>query len=286
MKSILGAFLFFICFNAYSQIDYAGHNLSVYVDINPDTLINAYCTASWTNSTESYYLDVNGDSQNDFQIKAYCNIGSVASSSLITITSLNSSSYIRLGRIDSVYNAYYTWWWVDIVAQPLLYGDSINSLAAKWDNSNLYLIDNSYMTGCSHIVNDWKSSTDKYIGIKYQNTTDTIYGWIRVNCPNSSNCYVRDYSLEGGAPLNINEFGIGHINVYPNPSSDKVCIERTNVDAMDMYMYDIVGKQVCSAIKTTNAKIEIDVSHFQEGIYFLSIKTAKGMITRKIIVQR
>ena len=283
IKTILTAFLLTICFNAHSQIYYAGQNLSVYVDINPDTLIHYTC--SFSGSVQDYYFDVNGDLLNDFKVEALCSVAMGGTTADITITPLSPDANIRFGRLDSVYNSSVGGWWVTKIAQPLQYGDSINSNTSKWENG-LYLTDNSnFFSGPPKNVTDWVSTNDAYIGIKYQNFTDTIYGWIRVKCPSAGGCYLKDYSLGGGA-LSINEFRLGAGTIYPNPAADKIYIERSNNDEMTINFFDVVGKQIKEVIKSKNQKTEINLCNMSEGLYFIRIKTAKGTCTKKIIIAR
>lgn len=279
IKSMLIAFSFIISFNSHSQIYKAGDTLSKYVDINPDTLLTYTCSPA--NSNESYYFDVNGDSQNDFQIEAHCNTEMAGTEDIeyITVISLNPNSYIRFGRIDT------SWYGVIKVAKPLQYGDTINTTISKWDSATLYLINSSEWEGNYVGVSDFVNTNDTYIGIKYQNAIDTIYGWIRVNCPNVSECYIKDYSI-GTFNVSIQAFEFGNINIYPNPASDKIHIAHTNNDAVEVCLYDMVGRQVSAAIKSNKQTTAIDVSGLSEGIYFLQLKMAKGIVTKKIIVQR
>lgn len=291
MKIVLAVFLLIVSFNSHSQVYNAGYMLPAYFDVNPDTLINYGPCSSSISTTESYYFDVNGDSQNDFQIKALCAIGLGGSNRYITITSLNPGSYIRFGRLDSVYDGGTAWWWVTKISQPLQYGDSINSTISKWDSTGLYFTDNSSTLGTFKYVTDWVDTTDKYIGIKYQDTTDTIYGWIRVNCPYLNNCYIKDYSLAGGG-LGIKDFELNSTNIYPNPTIGKFVVQ-TDLKITVIEIYNVLGEQIAISDKqTANSTVSpnglslmpVDLSSQPEGIYFVRIQTAEGMMSKKMVV--
>ncbi len=184
--------------NSYSQI-LAGHELWAYTDIIPDTLID-YVGCTTNTVIENYYIDINEDSQNDFRINASCSGGLGGQSRSITITPLNPDMFIRLGRIDSVYNNYQSYWQVAKVAMPLYYGDTINPDDAEWNSLPMFLTLSSNSAGTFQFVNDWVDTIDEYIGIKYQTISDTTYGWIRVYCPNAGRCYVKDYSFGTPTP--------------------------------------------------------------------------------------
>ena len=283
IKLILIAFSLLISFNLQSQIYLAGNHLGEYVDIIPDTLMNYTCPTG-IGSTEDYYFDVNGDSQNDFKLNATCDPWVSDKYRYIYIASLNPDSYIRFGRYDSVYHSYNDYWWVTKVALPLQYEDTINSVYSKWDSTYLYLTDNSFTTGTFKTVTDWISTNDEYIGIKYQNTTDTIYGWIRVHCPSLDSCYIKDYSIVS-LIQNTLDFESGNFNIYPNPATDKIYIVRTNNNTMAVSLFDMIGKQVREEIKSKTQSTKIDVSNLQKGVYILKITINNNSLNKKIIIE-
>jgi len=279
-KIFILSFFFLFGFSVYSQVYKAGDTLPIYIDINPDTLINSYCTSSSGNITEDYFFDINGDSQNDFKIEAHCSFALVGQGQSIYISSLNPNAYIRFERIDSTYNNDSTYLAITKVAKPIYYGDTINSSDAKWDSTKVCLTNSSSgMLGSFYIL-DWISPNDGYIGVKYTTVSDTLYGWIRVNCPNPNDCYIKDYSFVGGG-LGINDFKESNIIVFPNPASDKIYIALASNIKTEILLLDVYGKKV----KSTQQK-EMDVRDLQEGIYFVQVKTANGIIVKKMVVQR
>jgi len=70
------------------------------------------------------------------------------------------------------------------------------------------------------------------------------------------------------------------IRIFPNPTSDLLYIESSNLlEIHDVALYNTVGLN----IKTTLTDKSINISHLKTGVYFLSIRTSKGMITKKIV---
>jgi len=202
----------------------------------------------------------------------------------ISITSLNPDAYFRLGRIDSAYQSSGGFWMTDKVAKQLFYGDTINSSNANWDSTTLHLIVNAGLYPNNISFSDWANTNNEYIGIKYQNTTDTIYGWIRLDCL-SNGCYVKDYSF-GAATSSVKDIELPITRIYPNPTTAKIYIERTNNNPMEVNLYNVIGKQVSPTVKTENQTTEIDVSSLNEGIYFVKLRTNEGMLTKKIVIAR
>ena len=97
------------------------------------------------------------------------------------------------------------------------------------------------------------------------------------------------FSFIGG----INELpSLISASVFPNPSSGKTTVSLDVKQAADfeITMRDISGKKILKAIslgKINEGKkeVELDVSSFNDGIYFLEIKSDQGSVYKKIIVQ-
>lgn len=277
IKIIFTLSLLIISSNSWSQIYKAGDTFSTYFDIIPDTLINYYYSPA--GSSEDYYFDVNADTQYDFKLNATYIPSMGFTNKIIFIYSMNPNSYVKFGRYDSVFNNYDSAWWVTKIAKPLQYGDTINSAISEWDSTYLFLTDNSFLTGVSKLVSDWISTNDEFIGIKYQNTTDTIYGWIRVNCPNLDSLYIKEYSV-GSLSTSIQDLEFGNINIYPNPSKDylKIIIpERAIIDILN-----ITG-QITKSLLYDNNATSIDIRDLSSGFYFIRIKTKNNIEIKKII---
>ena len=70
------------------------------------------------------------------------------------------------------------------------------------------------------------------------------------------------------------------ISVFPNPTI-KMLNVSTNLEVIQLMLYDILGKQVLST-KNTNS---ITVDHLSAGNYIIKIETNRGYITKKVIVE-
>jgi hypothetical protein len=259
-----------------AQMYLAGATLSTYTDINPDTLINYSCVSHY--STESYFFDVNGDSQNDFELKALCSVSPGYSSQYIAIIPLNNNSYTRFGQLDSAFNAYSSYWMKAKVAKPLYYNDTINSPVAKWDSTTLYLYYYYSTTGGSIMAAHWIDTNDEYIGIKYQTATDSIYGWIRVNCPNSSSCLIKDYSISS-IITGIRDIQTDNWFIFPNPATTYLTVKGIQPSAT-AEVYDLSGKLILNQQLNTN---QIDIISLAKGLYFLKLTTPEGSVVRKFV---
>jgi len=264
------------------QVYNAGYALTNYVDIEPDTLVNYIIV--YEGSNETYDIDVNGDLENDFRIEASYMHTLALSYKRIGIVSLNPNSYARIGRYDSVFVAYDSSWWVTKIAMPLQYADTINSGTSVWYRGYLTLTESSYKFGTFKVVTDWVSPDDEYIAIKYHDSTDTIYGWIRVNIPIRSDCLIKDYSFSSFYTA-IEETESDKFNIYPIPAAHKIFIGRTESEEMEVSLFDIAGRQVMGTTISKSKITEIDVSGIHKGNYILKLIINNNSFNKKIVIE-
>ena len=90
---------------------------------------------------------------------------------------------------------------------------------------------------------------------------------------------------ENGSPSTINsqtqsteDFTNDSITVYPNPVKSILYIGQTN-DQFDIEVYSILGQKVGSALATN----QLDLSRFDQGVYFLRIKTQNNTVVKRVI---
>ncbi len=261
----------------------AGHELTLYTDIIPDTLINGICHSS------AYYETYSID--NSLEIKSFCSTSPGGTDEYTYITPLQPNVYIRSGRIDSVYNNFGAYWMIACVAKPLYYGDTINSSDAEWKSITQYLVKVYSASGSSQSITDWADTSDKYIGINYQTTTGNIYGWIRLNWSNGA--LVKDYSFETNQTgINILEANI--FTLYPNPATTTLTIQSTpnsyrdNSPQTTVTIYNAQGQVVsytlsrgeCVSLSAGKGCV-LDISPFPTGLYYLHLQSEEGTATKK-----
>ena len=72
------------------------------------------------------------------------------------------------------------------------------------------------------------------------------------------------------------------INIYPNPSSDKITIESTST-ITEAELSDITGRVMLRQKENSSHHFSISIAQLQAGIYMLRIKTKDGVVVRKIV---
>jgi hypothetical protein len=93
---------------------------------------------------------------------------------------------------------------------------------------------------------------------------------------------------------NVNGVGIeeflkdDQVAVYPNPASEKITIafKDNSYSEMQIKCFDVLGHEVFQ-ITSFNKVIQMDVSTFSKGIYFIQLKSkdSNQTITKKVIIQ-
>lgn len=73
--------------------------------------------------------------------------------------------------------------------------------------------------------------------------------------------------------LSVETFDIDKVKYYPNPTKELLIIENPYSENINANIYDINGRLIDNAQINSTDKIELDVSNFENGIYFIKIKT-------------
>ncbi len=82
------------------------------------------------------------------------------------------------------------------------------------------------------------------------------------------------------------------VNVYPNPASDIVNVEfnLSEVTGVSIELTDELGQQLVKSeqgnLSTGMQKYSLNTDRLSNGLYFVSVKTNKGVITKKLSVNK
>ncbi|MBJ2173548.1 T9SS type A sorting domain-containing protein [Aureibaculum sp. A20] len=77
----------------------------------------------------------------------------------------------------------------------------------------------------------------------------------------------------------IDDFGLGYISIFPNPSVNQIQIKGLQ-ESGEALVYSIDGKIVINAAIENN---QLDVSQLTSGMYYLRITTEKGSVSKKFL---
>jgi hypothetical protein len=100
----------------------------------------------------------------------------------------------------------------------------------------------------------------------------------------TSDCWV--VKLVGNS-TNIESRKEVNVSIFPNPSNGKFIVEQNkSTNATTMNIYNAIGKEVLSVSNCNQQNfIEIDLSGFSKGIYFVKFSNASESFSRKIVVE-
>ena len=272
---ILFCFILLFSNKSRGQFAIAGTPGSKYFDISPDTLLDP--PANLGSFSDEYDIDLNKDGLNDLKVTSYIAISSGGNAQYILISTLNSFTKVAWGKTDSTNT-----------------GSNIRDILKMYSNgdtvlngvfiSSGYLAFSSYSGGNSTVSADWIGAGDKYFGVKYQDSVNAYYGWVKVNVCGYKTCLVEAYSLEEDI-VSIQKQSVYFIesNVYPNPSINQLFIETEMHPNLFVKIYDITGKLVFIN-RLQNNNTSIDVSSFNPGIYNVFISREESQINKRVII--
>ena len=134
--------------------------------------------------------------------------------------------------------------------------------------TNVLDMDENYM---SYASTTWMFSVDQV------NVMDATLNGYRSSLQNST------VSMNCNGTVGVNEYLLENINIYPNPTLGKLHINSQG-KINKVSISNILGKQIFFTEDfRTNT---IDLSSFDNGVYFINISTNKGMHIEKIILSK
>jgi hypothetical protein len=107
---------------------------------------------------------------------------------------------------------------------------------------------------------------------------------------NTGNGFTSDMAIDDfevtdpGAAVGLNEYSLSAIQVYPNPSKGQFTVNLGNENFAEMTVFDSKG-QIVVQQNATKSVIDLDLSAWEKGIYFLQVNTNNERKNIKLIVQ-
>jgi len=143
----------------------------------------------------------------------------------------------------------------------------VNDLQKLWtydENDNCTLVENySFPDGNRH-------PTDIPMYLYYNNMQSSAY----YNAYKVTAIYRKVTQLT----TEQEDFVLPAISIYPNPTSGQLNITNDEQNIQMISIYNLSGIQLFNTQNTT-----FDISHLPSGMYFVQIKTPKGIVTKKIV---
>ena len=103
-------------------------------------------------------------------------------------------------------------------------------------------------------------------------TTYTVVGTNINGC--SSTTQITVYTTDG---VGENAFDI---SIYPNPVKNVVSVEAEGI--RNIRLVDMLGQTLYDSDENGDA-VQVDMSGFADGVYFMQVKTVNGIVTQKVV---
>ena len=158
---------------------------------------------------------------------------------------------------------------------PMLKSESDN-------NGNIYFAISDRVANDPYGINFIKYSNGNFENLEKIDTGTHFEFYLEMSFDNNNVPYVTYKPLIIGnshikkftTQLDINDFIINNIEVFPNPTSNYITINKLS-SPRSYAIYDISGKLVSSGELSNNEKI--DLTSLRKGIYFLKLKNRKSI---------
>jgi len=280
MKNIFTLITLFICIPFFSQV--------IYTDINPDQVLQSV-------TSDSYAVDFNNDLSLDVLIYE-TELDTNVSGFPITFT----------GSALSPFN------WNEVIGKVLTLGtenilivDTISS-GQMIDGTANYVNTTtpSVFSGIglrvlssgafASTIGEFEGDEDGYIGVKFEISAATHYGWIRVSTSiDGTICTVKDFAYESSPLTGIlaGDMGNGFVGVEPLTKKDPITIKQLNneftINGINgdchLMVYNLIGKKVVDKRLINNNVVKVD--EIKSGIYLLKVIAENNEVIKKVYIK-
>ena len=255
----------------------------VYTDVNPDVTLNTF--------PSSFDIDMNGDMTTDFSFAmsastAYSSFQkhNVVFNPATSNSFITSNTYVGVLNLNSAIGSTGSF-------ENLGFHKNMASFYSFTAAGNTYSYTNGNWTG---------SNTDKYIGVKFDISGNTHYGWIRLDASfaipyNSAwSLTIKDFAYQStpqvailagdkGYTTNIEE-AFNTVQTYSFNKNININFNKSDYANAQINVYNNLGQLVHSQ-EATNQKEVIDMSSHAMGVYYVKVQSDKGMISRKVFLK-
>lgn len=181
-----------------------------------------------------------------------------------------------------------------------LWSDGTTDASITVNTAGTYQVIGYNTAGCNSMesvtVNQWQPASSEFT----ITTNENCYEW-----NGQSYCQTGDYTqtlqtthgcdsivtLHLTIETGINDHNLNtSMNVYPNPTSDKVNVQLTEYDSqsnnMEIQLFDIYGK-LLQTVPASNENLQINLSSYAQGVYFIKAVSEGNMLAvRKMVKNR
>jgi hypothetical protein len=155
--------------------------------------------------------------------------------------------------------------------------------------SDGFRFDYGFFFGMGSYANWWSST-------EYTNTTtNTVNVWIR-HLDHDNSAVTKSGALKkigfsvrlvsdtlfSDSPTNIETIETQKINIYPNPNEGQFFVEIPK-GCTELLITDIAGKVMKRIICADNTKVEVDITSFPSGVYFVRVLDKDKWLSGRVV---
>ena len=173
-------------------------------------------------------------------------------------------------------------------------GDSSSGLIGQIENEDGFVADNCFMAehnesiGYGELLSTDFMKSDEFVTMlnKYNDYyKKDVEPFVNDGYPIIDTEKIPAFDIDG--TFGVKETNTdNNISVYPNPAKDFVKVSTDNGQQTTVKIYNTVGMLVGTRLATSATnEIEINVSEYNPGIYFINISNEESNVTKKIVVE-
>jgi len=258
----------------------------VYTDINPDTLI--------TGNGAFYNLDVDNNGVIDFTFYTIASSITYSSGSSSTFIDFSGAYMSPAASGNSMMN--FSYGPMNVPAGSAIGSSGSFTSSGGWVGlvADISYVSSSSTSSYSVSVGNFLD-TDGFVGLKFQNSGNTHYGWARIEVANDGTVLsVKEYAFEStpNTAINAGETANGPVGiadlensvVINNFNNQLKVVAAQNLTNGIINVVSMSGKQVVSKSFTSNLE-RIDLNDLSTGIYMVNVNSDEGVINKKIYVR-
>ncbi len=247
----------------------------MYTDINPDE--------TYSTHGDSYDLDLNGDAIIDFQI---LQATSGYNSAYNAVLAFPNSAYSTNNIMGSLFYSVIPMPYALNAGTPI--GASGNFPSGAYSTNFL-----AYVYQGTGVYANWNGQSDKYLGLRFDISGSTHYGWARLSVASGSGSFtIKDYAYEATAGVSIDA---GDMGVSIEEFANSNLIKTTAVDnrltvkipaelvGSQITVLTVTGEEVMNNIlNKTNS--QFDMSDYSKGVYVITIENQNDVYSNKVVL--
>ncbi|MEO6165968.1 MAG: T9SS type A sorting domain-containing protein [Chitinophagales bacterium] len=246
-------------------------NLSV---VNYDPVVNV---VQFGSGSTTHNFDLNTDGAADISLNLERKLTSQYESAFINFP--NAAAEVALNTID------------DLTVVAFKQGDSlfVDKYSFDFDET---AFDGAllYVNSGSNSYGQFSINAFRYMCFRIIETSDTLYGWLRMTKTNDFNAdslsfRVDQLAYEGEISAILPIAQLNDLKIYPTITSDAVFIENNEVAKTRVSVYTLSGKLLLQQHLAAMHQNEMHLAAFPAGMYVLKVSSADEEKTFKVVKQ-